>query len=161
MGNVKKFSLINFKKVQGGKDPVKLINEFISETGYHPEKCITENSSDLKRWMVAFGDERELEILLEHLAKPAETSIYLGINVATVPIRGALDVLVSALEIADGLIGVKISLVGHYLVLSSSFAATSISSYEDIQYNYQLLVQQEVWFKEALMKELGNGDIEI
>jgi hypothetical protein len=103
--------------------------------------------------MVALDDQRELEILVENLRKAQETTIYLGINICTVPIRGVSDVLAAALEVADGLIGVKISLVGHYLVLSASMSASGITL-EEVDYYVKLLNAQEVWFRQELMVEL-------
>ena len=78
----------------------------------------------------------------------------MGVNVMTVPVRGANDLLAAALQIADGLIGIKVSLVGHYLVLSASMGASGLSV-EELEYNYKLITAQQAWFKEALTEEMG------
>ena len=62
--------------------------------------------------------------------------------------------LAAALEIADGLVGIKVSLVGHYLVLSASMGAAGITV-EDLDYNFKLIEAQESWFRDALSDELG------
>jgi hypothetical protein len=107
--------------------------------------------------MVQFKEDEELEILIEGIRKPSETTLYMGINIVTVPIRGAYDMLTAALEIADGLVGIKVSLVGHYLVLSSSLSASTLT-HEELEYNLRLIEAQEGWFKETLNAELGWED---
>ena len=77
----------------------------------------------------------------------------MGLNVITVPIRGAADLLAAALEIADGLVGIKVSLVGHYLVLSAGFGASGITI-EELDYNLRLIEAQESWFIDTLAAEL-------
>jgi hypothetical protein len=78
----------------------------------------------------------------------------MGVNVLTVPLRGAHDILVSALKIADGLVGIKVSLVGHELVLSASMAMADIVI-DDLDFYYRLITAQQTWFREELLTELG------
>jgi len=153
MTKIKKFPLLSVEKIDGGRDVLKIIEELIVRLGFDPEVCERGKGADTARWMVALDDQRELEILVENLRKAQETTIYLGINICTVPIRGVSDVLAAALEVADGLIGVKISLVGHYLVLSASMSASGITL-EEVDYYVKLLNAQEVWFRQELMVEL-------
>ncbi|RMD84761.1 MAG: hypothetical protein D6808_06450 [Candidatus Dadabacteria bacterium] len=157
MSKIKRFASLQIHKITGGKDPVRLMEEFILKRGFVPEECQKDKSVENIRWMLPLSEEEELEILIEGLNNHSETTIYMGVNVAAVPIRDVYDVLAAALEIADGLVGIKVSLVGHFLVLSSSFSASGISL-EDIEYNYQLIAAQKEWFKEALAEEL---DIEL
>jgi hypothetical protein len=154
MGKVKKFKALGIKKISGGKDPVNLVEEFILRRGFDPEECKRESSTDFVRWMLEIGDGEELEVLLESLKKPSSTTIYMGINILTVPLRGSYDILVSALKIADGLVGIKVSLVGHELVLSSSMAMADIAL-DDIDFYYRLITAQQTWFREELLTELG------
>ncbi|MCB0352408.1 MAG: hypothetical protein KDD64_02750 [Bdellovibrionales bacterium] len=154
MGKIKKFSAVNIRKITGGKDPIRLVEEFILRRGFDPEECRREGEQDSARWMLSLGDNEELEILAEGIKKPAETTIYMGINVATVPLRGASDMLAAALEIADGLVGIKVSLVGHYLVLSSTLGVAGITV-EELDYHYKLIDAQQQWFRETLAEELG------
>ena len=123
MGKIKKFAALNIRKITGGKDPLRLVEEFIARRGFDPSECQKERSPELVRWMFALREGVELEVLIEGLRKSAETTIYMGVNSITVPIRGSHDILAAALEIADGLVGIKVSLVGHYLVLSASLSA--------------------------------------
>ena len=148
-------NIINFKKITGGKDPVRLVEEFIVRIGFDPEKCNSLRGPDNCRWMISFGDGKELEILLEELKKPPQTKIYMGINVITVPLKGAYNLLVTALEVADGLIGVKISLVGHYIVLSTAIGAIE-TSLEDLENKYKLVIEHEKWFRDTLLEEVGK-----
>lgn len=154
MGKVKKFAAINIRKITGGKDPVRLVEEFILRRGFDPDECLKDKTPETVRWMVTLGEDEELEVLVEGLKKPAEATIYMGVNIATVPLRGAHDVLTAALELADGLVGIKVSLVGHFLVLSSSLGLAG-TTVEDLDYNFKLIEAQEQWFKRSLAEELG------
>lgn len=158
MGKIKKFAELNIRKITGGKDPVRVVEDFLSRKGFDPEKCQREKTPDLVRWMVQIKGEEELEILLEGVRKPADSTLYMGLNIVTVPIRGAYDMLAAALEIADGLVGIKVSLVGHYLVLSSSMSATALTL-EEVDYNYRLIEVQEGWFRDTLASELQWEDV--
>lgn len=154
MGKIRKFAELNIRKITGGKDPVRVVEEFIGRRGFDPETCQREKTPDNARWMIQLREGEELEILVEGIKKSSETTIYMGVNIFTVPIRGAGDVLATALEIADGLIGIKVSLVGHYLVLSASMSAAG-ASVEELDYNFRLIEAQSIWFRDTLVDELG------
>lgn len=158
MGKVKKFAAIGIRKITGGKDPIRLVEEFILRLGHDPEKCQQEKGVENARWMIAVAEGEELEVLLEGLKRPTETTVYMGVNIMTVPVRGVGDVLAATLEIADGLVGIKVSLVGHYLVLSASLPAAGLSV-EDLEFHYRLITSQRTWFREALCDELSWEEI--
>ncbi|NMC64467.1 MAG: hypothetical protein GYA55_14980 [SAR324 cluster bacterium] len=160
MTKAKKFAVPGIRQISGGKDPLRLVKDFIIRMGFDPDRCQREVTLDNARWMVPTGEDEELEVLLEGLRTKTETTIYMGVNIVTVPIRGAYDLLAAALEIADGLIGIKVSLVGHYLVLSASLGAADISV-DDIEYHYKLIVAQRSWFRDALADELGWDELNI
>lgn len=160
MGKIRKFAELNIRKITGGRDPVRVVEDFIARKGFDPEKCQREQTPDLVRWMVQIKGDEELEILLEGLRKPSDSTLYMGLNIVTVPIRGAHDMLAAALEIADGLVGIKVSLVGHYLVLSSSLSAAGLAL-EELDYNFKLIEVQEQWFRETLASELEWEDVVI
>jgi hypothetical protein len=160
VGKIRKFAELNIRKISGGRDPLRVVEEFLLKRGFDPEKCQKEKSSDMARWMVPLKGDEELEILLEGLKKPSDTTLYMGLNIVTVPIRGSSDMLAVALEIADGLIGIKVSLVGHYLVLSSSLSASSLNP-EELDYNLRLIEAQESWFRETLTAELQWEDVPV
>lgn len=153
MGKIKKFAEFNIRKITGGKDPLRVVEDFLVRRGFDPEKSQKEKTPDSVRWMLEIRENEELEVLIEDLKKPAETTIYMGVNIVTVPIRGSADVLAAALEIADGLVGIKVSLVGHYLVLSSSLGASGITV-DELDYNFRLIEAQEGWFRDVLISEL-------
>jgi len=157
MGKIKNFAALNIRKITGGRDPARVIEDFLTRRGLSAAECQKEKTPEHIRWMLALHDNEELEILIEGLRKPSETTIYMGVNIVTVPIRGAHDMLAAALEIADGLVGIKVSLVGHYLVLSASLSAVGISV-EDLEYNFKLIEAQQVWFRDALAAELEWDD---
>jgi len=153
MGKIKKFAELNIRKITGGKDPVRVVEDLLSRRGLDAAQCQREKTSEQIRWMLQLREHEELEVLIEGLRKPSETTIYMGVNIVTVPIRGAYDLLTAALEIADGLVGIKVSLVGHYLVLSASLSAVGISV-EDLEYHLRLIEAQQIWFRDALAEEL-------
>jgi hypothetical protein len=74
MGKIKKFASIQIKKITGGKDPTRLVEDFIMRRGFDPEQCVKEKTSENIRWMIPIAEEEELEILVESLTKPAETT---------------------------------------------------------------------------------------
>lgn len=150
----KKFAVVNIRKITGGKDPVRLVEDFIVRQGFDPKACLQQKTADNARWMIPLGNDEELEVLAENLKVANDTTIYMGVNVLTVPIRGSADILATALQIADALVGIKLSLVGHYLVLSASVSVAGISV-EEIEYYYNLINAQQNWFKETLAEELG------
>lgn len=158
MGKVRKFATSNIRQLQGGRDPFRLVEEFITRRGFDPEECRRDSDGDNARWMLAISESEDLEVLIENAKRPQETTIYLGLNVVTVPIRGVTDVLAAALEIADGLVGIKISLVGHFLVLSASLAAAGLTE-DDLDFHYKLITAQHPWFKAALAEELGWEEV--
>jgi hypothetical protein len=160
MGKIRKFAELNIRKITGGKDPVRVVEDFLSRRGFDPAKCQKEKTPDLVRWMVQIKGDEELEILLEGVRKPSESTLYMGLNIITVPIRGAHDMLAAALEIADGLVGIKVSLVGHYLVLSSSLSAAGLTL-EELDYNFKLIEVQEGWFRDTLASELQWEEVVI
>lgn len=153
MGKIKKFAELNIRKITGGKDPVRVVEDLLARRGLDAAQCQREKTPEQIRWMLQLGEHEELEVLIEGLRKPSETTIYMGVNIVTVPIRGAYDLLTAALEIADGLVGIKVSLVGHYLVLSASLSAVGISV-DDLEYHLRLIEAQQVWFRDALAAEL-------
>lgn len=154
MGKIKKFTLLNIKKISGGKDPLHILEEFILRLGHDPDACLADETPDHSRWMIQVSEGEVLEMLLEGKKKSSETTIYMGVNITTVPLRGAQEMLVAALEVADGLVGIKVSLVGHFLVLSSSLGASGLDI-EELDYHYRLIVAQQSWFRDALADELG------
>lgn len=154
MTKIKKFTVPGIRQISGGKDPLRLVKDFIVRLGFDPDQCQREATPESSRWMVSIGEEEDLEVLAEGLRNKAETTIYMGVNIATVPIRGGYEMLAAALEIADGLIGIKVSVVGHYLVLSASLGAADISV-DDLEYHYKLIAAQRNWFRDALADELG------
>lgn len=153
MGKIHKFTELSIRKIVGGKDPARVVEDFISRRGFEPAKCLKEKDLDQAHWMIRIKDEEDLEILIESARKPQETTIYMGVNIVTVPIRGSHDLLSAALEIADGLVGIKVSLVGHYLVLSASMSAQGVTA-DDLDYNFKLIEAQQAWFRDALATEL-------
>ena len=158
MSKIKKFASVKIKKITGGKDPARLIEEFLARRGFDPDECNKDKTVQNARWMVPVSEDEELEILVEGLNRHPETTYYMGLNVATVPVRGSTDLLAAALEIADGLVGVKVSLVGHYLVLSASFGSSG-ASLEDLDYSFEIITAQKEWFREALLDEMGWDEL--
>ncbi|MCB0338627.1 MAG: hypothetical protein KDD53_03435 [Bdellovibrionales bacterium] len=158
MGKIKSFPSVKIRKITGGKDPLRLVTDFIVRRGFDPDVCQKESSAENVRWMVPISNDEELEVLVEGLSRHPETSIYMGLNVTTVPVRNSYEMIVAALEIADGLVGIKVSLVGHYLVLSASFGASGMSI-EDLDYHFELITAQKEWFRNALADELGLDEL--
>ncbi len=137
------------KSITGDKDPVRLIEDFIHDLGFDSEECLNIRSAETCRWVVPLNDEVQLELLLENIKQVFGTILYMGVNISTVPLKDTQNFLIQALETADSLIGVKVSVVGHFLVLSST-ANLHDKNISDINYQMTELLQQSAWFQSAL-----------
>lgn len=152
MGKVRKIGPTKIRKIQGGKDPARVVEDFMVRRGFNPEECLQQRTSDLAQWLVPLTSEEDLEITLEGLTRLPESTLYMGVNVYPVPIKGASDVLCAALVVADTLIGAKLSLVNYDLVLSVT-AYTSNLSAEDVDFYYELITRQKSGIQEAITEE--------
>lgn len=139
------------KQINGGRDPIKLIQQFITERSFNHEECLQNKTADTARWVLEVNDDFYIELILENIKSLSDTSIYIGVNVATVPLKKTQDFLVTALETADALVGVKISVVGHYLVMSTALNMSNITL-ELLDMHYTLIMEQSEWFRETLTK---------
>lgn len=155
MAKVRKIGSARIRKIPGGKDPTRLVEEFMVRRGFDPDDCIQQRTSDAVTWSVPLSGDEELEITIEGLNRSPETTLYMGVNVAAVPIRDSHDVLVAALTVADTLIGAKLSLVNYDLVLSVTVYTANISA-EKIDYYYELITRQKTSIHDAIIEELSN-----
>lgn len=153
-GKIKKLSSARIRKITGGKDPIKLVEEFMIRRGFDPEECLQQRTTDLAQWLVPLGDDEDLEITLEGLTRPPETTLYMGVNILGVPLRESHRFLVAALTIADTLIGAKLSLVNYDLVLSVT-VYTANMGIDEVDYFYELIVRQKASVQEAISEDVG------
>lgn len=153
MSKVKKITPTRIRKITGGKDPTRVVEEFMVRRGFDPEECLQQRTSDLAQWLAPLSDEEDLEITLEGLNRPPETTLYMGVNVLAVPLRDASRVLHAALAVADTLIGAKLSLVNYDLVLSVT-SYTNSMGVDEIDYYYELITRQKVAVQEAISDEI-------
>lgn len=155
MGKIRQIVPTKIRKITGGKDPIRLVEELITRHGYDVQKCLQQKTNDVATWALASEDgEEEVEITLEGLSNPAETTIYIGVNIMEIPLFDCQNHLVSALTVADSLIGAKLSLVGYDLVLSVTIYTANIGA-EEIDYYYELVTRQKEWVIEAIDEELA------
>ena len=153
-GKIKKLSSARIRKITGGKDPIRLVEEFMIRRGFDPEECLQQRTTDLAQWLVPLGDEEDLEITLEGLTRPPETTLYMGVNILGVPLRESHRFLVAALSVADTLIGAKLSLVNYDLVLSVT-VYTANMGIDEVDYFYELIIRQKASIQEAITEEVG------
>ncbi len=149
MSKVRKISSAKIRRITGGKDPSRLIEEFMVRRGFNPEECLQQRTAEVTQWLVPLGDEEDLEITLEGLNRQAETTLYMGVNVYTVPIIHSDKVLVAALTVADTLIGAKLSLVNYDIVLSVTVYVGDMGV-DEIDYCYELISRQKAGVQEAI-----------
>ncbi len=154
MSKVRKIAQARIRKITGGKDPTRIVEEFMLRRGFNPEECLQQRTADLAQWLVPLGSEEDLEITLEGLGRPPECTLYMGVNVLAVPIHDINKFLVSALTVADTLIGAKLSLVNYDLVLSVT-VYTANMGVDEIDYFYELLTRQKTGIHEAIMEQIG------
>jgi hypothetical protein len=155
MAKIRKLSSARIKKISGGKEPPKLVEEFMIRRGFDPDSCLQQKTVEIATWSVPLSDEEELEITLEGLNRPAETTLYMGVNILTVPVRELYKTLIAVLTIADTLIGAKLSLVNYDIVLSVT-QYTSNLGVDDIDYYFELLSRQKVIMQDAIIDEINH-----
>ena len=154
MSKVRRIAPARIRKITGGKDPTRIVEEFMVRRGFDPEECLQQRTSDLAQWLVPLSEEEDLEITLEGLTRPPETTLYMGVNVLAVPLRDCQRLLYAALAVADTLIGAKLSLVNYDLVLSVT-TYTANMGLDDIDYFYELITRQKTGIQEAINDEIG------
>jgi len=152
MSKIRRLTPTRIRKITGGKDPTRLVEEFMIRRGFDPEECLQQRTGDLAQWLVPLEDEEELEVTLEGLNRPPESTIYMGLNVMAVPLRDSHRILTAALIVADSLIGAKLSLVNYDLVLSVTAYAGSIGV-DDLDFYYELITRQKNAIQDAIMDE--------
>ena len=67
MGKVKKIIPTRIRKITGGKDPTRIVEEFMLRRGFDPEECIQQRSNDLAQWLIPLSEDEDLELTLEGL----------------------------------------------------------------------------------------------
>ena len=154
MGKIRKIAPTRIRKITGGKDPTRLVEEFMIRRGFDPDECLQQRTADIATWSIPLGEEEELEITLEGLNSSPETTLYMGINIMAVTVRDSHAMLAVALSVADTLIGAKISLVNYDLVLSVT-AYTANIGIDEIDYYYELITRQKRSVQDAILEELG------
>jgi hypothetical protein len=154
MGKISRITPTRIRKISGGKEPSKLVEEFMLRRGFDPSDCLQQRTSQLSQWLIPLTEDEDLEITLEGLNRHPETTLYMGVNVLTVPLRDCNRFLYAALAIADTLIGAKLSLVNYDLVLSVT-AYTANVGIEDIDYFFELITRQKSAVIDAINDELS------
>ncbi len=152
---VRKIAPARIRKITGGKDPTRLVEEFMIRRGFNPEECLQQRTGELAQWLVPLSDDEDLEITLEGLNHPPETTLYMGVNIFAVPLSDCYKILVAALNVSDTLIGAKLSLVNYDLVLSVT-VYTANMAVDEIDYFYELIVRQKNGVQEAISEQLGG-----
>ena len=143
MSKIRKISSAKIRKIQGGKDPTKLVEDFLVRRGFDPEECLQQRTSDIATWSVSLSEESELELTLEGVPRPLETTLYMGLNVCGVPLKDTTNFLQAALLVADTLIGAKLSVVNYDLVPSNHRCYTENMGSDMMDYYYELITRQK------------------
>jgi hypothetical protein len=155
MSKVRKITPARIRKITGGKDPSRLIEEFMVRRGFAPDDCLQQRTSELAQWLVPLGEEEDLEITLEGRNRSPETTLYMGVNVLPLSVKNTQHFLYAALAVADTLIGAKLSIVNYDLVLSVT-SYTANMGIDDIDYYYELITRQKSSIQEAISEEMSS-----
>lgn len=155
MTKIRKLAPARIKKITGGKDPTRLVEEFMIRRGFDPEECLQQRTSQTAQWLVPLGDDEDLEITLEGLNRPIESTLYMGVNVLSVPVKDTAKFLAAALIVADTLVGAKLSIVNYDLVLSVT-VYTANMGVEEVDYYYELITRQKSFVQESIGEELSE-----
>ena len=150
MAKVSKLRSSKITSLPGGKNPLALVEEFLTKKGYTPKDCLQFRDDEVATWTVALGEDDELEITLEKISQYSQMTIYLGINLMPVPLKYTETIFASALAVADSLVGSKISLVDYDLVLSIAHFAQNMTI-EDLEYFVEMLTSQKNAVRDAIL----------
>ena len=154
MGKIRRIgSTAKIKKITGGEDPTKIIEEFMLRRGFDPAECLQQRTNQLVQWLLPLNDTEDLEITLEGLHRPVETTLYIGVNVMSVPLRDTAKFTYAALLVADTLIGAKLSVVNYDLVLSVT-TYTSDFSVEEVEFYFEMITRQKTTVIDAITDEV-------
>lgn len=155
MSKVRRIAPNRIRKITGGKDPTRIVEEFMVRRGFDPEECLQQRTTDLTQWLVPLSEEEDLEITLEGLNRPPETTLYMGVNLYAIPIKDTQRFMYAALAVADTLIGAKLSIVNYDLVLSVT-TYTANMGLDDIDYFYEIITRQKNGIQEAINEEMSS-----
>ena len=150
MAKVSKLNSSKITSIPGGKNPLVLVEEFLTKRGYVPRDCLQFRDGEVATWTVKLKGDAELEITLEKISQYSQMTIYLGINLMPVPLKYTETIFASALTVADSLVGSKISLVDYDLVLSVAHFAQNMTA-EDLEYFVETLTSQKSAVKDAIL----------
>lgn len=153
MTKIRKITPNRIRKISGGKDPTRLVEDFLIRRGFNPDDCLQQRTADIATWSVPVSEDEELEITLEGLTRTIDSTLYIGVNVCGVPLQDTQNFLSAALTVADTLIGAKLSVVNYDLVLSVTAYAENLSA-ERIDYFYELIFKQKASVYDAVLEEM-------
>lgn len=153
MSKVRRIGTTKIKKITGGKEPTKIIEEFMLRRGFDPAACLQQRTNQIAQWLLPLNDQEDLEITIEGLNRPVETTLYIGVNVMAVPLSDTSKFTYAALLVADTLIGAKLSIVNYDLVLSVT-ANTGDFSIEDIEYYFEMITRQKTTVIDSISEEV-------
>lgn len=152
MKKVKHISTSHITKLTGGRDPLTIVQDFIRRRGFDSFATVQKKTNDIVTWSVDLGFDEELEITLEGLSNISETTLYMGINIMSIPLNDIDCFLIAALNSADTLIGAKLSLVNYDLVISVTEYASELTT-EIVDYIFELINRQKPAIKEAIVEQ--------
>lgn len=154
MSKIRRINPRRIQKIRGGKDPVLIIEKFMQQRGFDQASFLQKRTADLTQWLVPLGDEEDLEITLEGLTRASQSTLYLGLNIYPVPLSDTQKILAATLQVADTLIGAKLSLVNYDIVLSTTLYTEELSV-DLVDYNFELLLRQKPSVQDAINEELA------
>ncbi len=153
MSKIRKIASARIKKISGGKEPTKIIEEFMHRRGFNPEDCLQQRTNQMIQWLLPLDEDEDLEVTLEGTNRAIETTLYIGVNVMPVPLGDVQKFTYAALLVADTLIGAKLSIVNYDLVLSITTYANDLSV-EDVEFYYEIINRQKSAVIDVISDEL-------
>jgi len=153
MSKIRKIASARIKKISGGKEPTKIIEEFMHRRGFNPEDCLQQRTNQMIQWLLPLDEDEDLEVTLEGTNRAIETTLYIGVNVMSVPLADIQKFTYAALLVADTLIGAKLSIVNYDLVLSITTYANDLSV-EDVEFYYEIINRQKSAVIDVISDEL-------
>jgi hypothetical protein len=117
--------------LDGGRAPIKIIEEFISKLVKDPSELELFSDCNQKKWSIHLNRSNfsgELSIILKGRGLAPESSLYLGLPLCYIPVRDSVNFMVTILELANTLVSAQVGLISNTIVLGTSMPIFEVSS---------------------------------
>ncbi|RME60036.1 MAG: hypothetical protein D6780_04130 [Candidatus Dadabacteria bacterium] len=150
------------RKVKGGKNIIKVIENFVKKNGVDPKEAQQFKNDEAGMWIFTTNQGIHLELACmappEGVEAPLDYLVSLTVPLIRVPIAESLKVLATALEIASNLVYSKLILSEDVLLVNLVITDPTITV-DDLEEWTEILSVESEALKEDLLAELGWEEV--